>query len=239
MSATEPVKAATSKSSPAPLKRMASPEPSATPGKATAPSAAPARALKALKEIDKRYQEASSIAMDVDKTLSLGLLGKEKKSKGRLLLSKGRMRMEIDSPDKSIVVVDGKTLWIADYPSAEFKDASVQVLKGPLDSKKGAQRSFVSLLTRGGILKHFKIVGAQKDDEGRDVYFLVPNAQSFEFKRAQLTASGDGRSIAELRYWDERDNETRLRFSNVKFDVRAPAKSFEFVPPENADVTAI
>lgn len=204
-----------------------------------APAAIQAPEIEALKGIDKRYQAAKSIAMDLDKTLLLGLLGKERKSKGRLLLSKGKMRMEIESPEKSVIVVDGKMLWVADYPPAEFKNAAVQVLKGKLDSKTGVQQSFVGLLTRGGILKHFKVTGVQKDDKQRNVYFLTPAKQSFEFKRAQITATPDGKAIAELKYWDERDNETRYQFSNVKFDGSLPPKSFEFVPPENADITTL
>lgn len=193
--------------------------------------------IKALKEIDKRYQTAKSVAMDVEKTLVMGLLGKEKNSKGRLLLAQGKMRMEIESPEKSLVVVDGKTLWVADYPPAEFKNAAIQVLKGNLDSRKGAQQGFVGLLTRGGVLKHFKVTGTQQDEKGRGVYFLAPTQETFEFKRARLTLSENGKSIYELCYWDERDNETRMRFSNVKFNAPVSAKSFEFVPPTNSDVT--
>ena len=203
------------------------------------PSAAKDAELRALKSVDTRYQKASSVSMKIDKTLLIGLLGKEKKSKGTLLLSKGKMRMEIESPDKSVIVVDGKHLWVADYPAAEFKNAAVQVIKGRLDSKKSVQQSFVGLLTRGGILKHFKVAGVTKDEKDRTVYFLAPNEQTFEFKRAQMTNSDDAKSIAELRYWDERDNETRYSFSDVKFDAKVPAQSFEFVPPENADITTI
>ncbi|MCM2280307.1 MAG: outer membrane lipoprotein carrier protein LolA [Bdellovibrionaceae bacterium] len=205
----------------------------------SAPAAAQTAEMKALKTLDTRYQKARSVTMDVDKTLVLGLLGKEKKSKGHILLSRGKMRLEINAPDKSLVVVNGNNLWVADYPPAEFKNASVQVLKGQIDSKKGTQQGFVGLLTRGGVLKHFDVAGVQRDDQARSVYFLIPTQKTFEFRRAQMTLSADGRYIAELRYWDERDNETRMQFSNVKFDVPVVDTAFEFVPPENADITTL
>ena len=192
-----------------------------------------------LKELDKRYQNAKSITMTVEKNLVMGLLGKEKKSKGTLVLSKGKMRLEITEPTKSIVVIDGKTLWVADYPPEEFKNAAVQVLKGSVSAKKGANQSFVGLLTRGGLLKEFQVTGTQKEASGANVYFLTPKAQSSEFKRAQLVVSADGKTIAELRYWDERDNATKMTFSDIKFDAPVSNKTFEFTPPQNADITTI
>lgn len=193
--------------------------------------------LKALKAIDKRYQTSKSVTMDLEKTLILGLLGKEKKSKGRVLISQGKMRMEIEEPQKSLVVIDGKTVWVADWPAPEFKNAAVQVMKGSVDTSKGASQGFVGLLARGGILKHFKITAVQNDEKGRSLYFLQPSKDTIEFKRAQMTLSADGRQITALRYWDERDNETQLQFSKVVFDKVVPEKLFQFSPPANADVS--
>jgi outer membrane lipoprotein-sorting protein len=129
---------------------------------------------------------------------------------------------------------------VVDYPSEEFKDAAVQVMKGELSSKKGAQQSFVGLLTRGGILKQFSVSGVQASPaDGQATYFLQPVQQSADFKRAQLTLSSEKKQIVELRYWDERDNETRFLFSNTKFDQAVDSKLFKFTPPKNAAVTAI
>lgn len=226
-----------SKEAAAPEKKSAKTE-KAKDSKVVAPSV-DTEALKRLKTLDARYQSAKSIAMDVERNLIMGMLGKEKKAKGTLLLSKGRMRMELNDPEKSLIVIDGKTLWVADYPPAEFKNAAVQVLKGKVSSKKGASQGFVGLLTRGGVLSQFNVTGALTDRGGRSVYFLQPKAATVEFKRAQLTISADQNSIESLQFWDERDNETKLTFSNVKFDQKVDAKTFEFTPPENADVTSI
>jgi outer membrane lipoprotein carrier protein len=192
-----------------------------------------------LKIIDQHYQSAKSITMDVERKLVIGLLGKEKNAKGTLTLAKGKMRLELAQPEKSIVVVNGQSLWVADYPPAEFKNAAVQVLKGTISSKKGASQSFASLLTRGALLKEFSVTGTQQDEQKRTIFFLQPKNQTSEFKRAQLVASADGKTISELRYWDERDNATTMIFTNVEFDKPVAPKTFDFTPPENADVTTI
>ncbi len=202
-------------------------------------SAASPDHLKALGVLDKRYQSAKSVSMALEKTIVIGALEKEKKSKGRLTLSQGRMRMDIEEPDQSLVLIDGKTVWVVDYPSADFKDSPVQVMKGSVQSNKGASQSFMGLLARGGILKHFQVTAVQNDERGRPIFFLNPAKDTGEFKRAQMILSKDNKEIAELRYWDDRDNETRLVFSQVEFDKPINKKTFEFIPPPGAAISPI
>ncbi len=195
--------------------------------------------LNALSILDKRYQGAKSVSMALEKTIVIGALEKEKKSKGRLTLSQGRMRMDIEEPDQSLLLIDGKTVWVVDYPSVDFKDAPIQVLKGSVQANKGASQSFMGLLVRGGILKHFQVTAVQNDDKGRPIFFLNPSKDTGEFKRAQMILSNDKKEIAELRYWDNRDNETRLVFSKVEFDKPLDKKTFEFTPPPGAAISPI
>ncbi len=237
----------TTQSTPAPEKKIEEKKPEAKaekvkpkkPVTADAKVAAVKSDEKFLAAVDRKYQNAKSVSMDIERKLVIGLLGKEKNAKGSLLLSKGKMRMELATPEKSVVVIDGKTLWVADYPPAEFKNAAVQVLKGKITSKKAANQSFVSVLSRGGLLKEFQVTGSMRDDKQRTVLFLTPKKESAEFTRAQLVLAEDNATIAELRYWDDRDNATTMTFSNVKFDVPVSKKTFEFTPPENADITLI
>jgi len=204
----------------------------------SAPRAANDQDVKTLKAVDKRYQSATSVTMKVQRTTVLSVLGKEKTSKGELVLSKGRMRMELNEPNRSVIVIDGKNLWVADYPDPDFKSAAVQVMKGEINSKKGLEQSFVRLLTHGGILKQFMVSGVTESDN-RLTYFLLPKQHTFEFRRARLILSEDRKSIAELIYWDENDNETRMTFSNIRFNKKVPTDTFRFVPPKDADITTL
>lgn len=198
--------------------------------------------LKRLQKIDSRYQRAKSVVMEIDKTLKLGLLGRETKSKGQIQLSKGRMRLETKTPDESLVVVNKNTLWVVNFPPAEFKDkgAAVQVLKAKIDSKKGRSQNLLSLLTQGGLLKFFTVSSVQKDSEKKQVtYFLQPKQDLVEFKRAQVVVSSTKEQIIAMRYWDELDNETQFEFTKVVFDKVLSDKVFAYTPPKNADVTTM
>ena len=196
-----------------------------------------------IRAVDRRYQKAKSVAMDVTKTLKISALNRERVSKGHALTSKGRIRFEIDSPDRSLLVVDGKTAWLVNYPSEEFKGAAVQVVKTEVSSKKAQSQAIVGLLAQGQFLKHFTVVGAQVDPSGEGasniVYFLQPVAQLVEFTRAQARLSPDGKNLLELRYWDEIGNETDLNFANVRLNAPFSDSSFKYVPPKDADVTVM
>ena len=193
-----------------------------------------------IKAIDRRYRAASSVSMDLGKTLKIAALGRERSAKGRVLVAKGRMRLEIDSPDRSLLVIDRKNAWLVNYPSDEFKGAALQVVKSKVaSSKKARSQAIVGILAQGGFLKHFKVVGIASGPASGDVYYLQPDHQLVEFTRAQARLTSDGTNLQELRYWDELGNETALLFSNVRLNGPAPDASFRFVPPADADVTTL
>lgn len=190
-----------------------------------------------IKSIDQSYKNAKSITMDLKKILNVQLLDKVSKTSGKVLFSKGRMRMEMDAPDKSLVVIDKKHIWVVNYPGTEFKNSAIQVIQAEVSTKKGRSQNFLGLLTQGGILKYFNVSGVLKTTEEEEVFFLQPNQASVEFKRAQIVVNPKTKRITSLKYWDELDNETGYEFTNVQFDQRLEDKNFVYHPPKNADIT--
>lgn len=207
------------------------------------PTPRPKTDQEILKDIDAKYQKADAIAMKVDKTLKIGLLGEERKSSGSMWISEGRIRMELEGNEKSILVVNKKNLWAATYPGAEFPDAPVQVIKGEATSKKGQAKNALSLLSVGGFLRLFKPSEIKKRPDGSKAYTLLPKqGQTSDFKKAQVIVTPDAKAISELTYWDPRDNETQFLFRDVTFDKKEAFgkkfedKLFDYDPPKNAEI---
>ena len=200
------------------------------------PKQATAQDMKIIRALDGTYQKAASVKMDVDKTLKLGLLQQERKAKGSLLISSGRLRLELTGEEKTLLIVNNKNYWAVTYPSAEFKEAPVQVIEGLMGTKKGRSQSILGLLTQGGFLKFFNVSGVQKEKSGETTFFLQPQKSASEFKRAELKVSADGKEIRELHYWDERDNETLLAFKGVNFGKKPADTNFNFEAPPGAEV---
>lgn len=194
--------------------------------------------LALLKKLDQAYQQKNA-KMSVHKTIKVALLEQERKTQGQLWISKGRLRMELDGSEKTLLVVNKKYLWAITYPPAEFKDSALNVVRADVTSKKGQAQNFVALLTQGGLLKFFSATAVQRESGGNVLFFLSPKQDVSDFKRAQVTVSKDGAKLLELSYWDDRDNETHLYFSDISFTSKADEKLFEYVPPPKTDVMTI
>lgn len=191
--------------------------------------------MKLLKEVDEKYQKNHGIYLKLKKTIKLGMLGSTKESDGEVWLNQGQMRLEINKPDPSKIIAGSEYLWIESAPPAGFADEKIQVIKASLNSDRAKAQGLIQLLTKGGVLKYFKVSGVQKD-KASTTYFLQPNNQSIEFKRAQLQVSNSDKVITELRYWDQMDNETDFKFSKSEFNKMIDPKLFAYQPPPNAEV---
>ena len=176
--------------------------------------------------------------MDISKEVKLGLIGSQRKSNGKLQISKGQLRMELEGSEHTLLVINKKNVFAVTYPDKTLKGAALQVIKGDVTSKKAKKQSqssaLANLLGPGGFLKSFKATGVQSHDEGL-TYFLAPNTDS-DMTRAQLKTSKDQKELRELHYWDNRDNETIYTFQNISFDEKLDPQIFNYTPPANADV---
>jgi outer membrane lipoprotein-sorting protein len=190
---------------------------------------------KLLKTLDTVYQSKSA-EMKVEKTTKIQLLEQERKAMGMLWISAGRLRMELDGAEKSLLVINKTHLWAVTFPPAEFKEAAISVIKTTTSSKKGRSQNFVSLFSMGGIMKFFDATAAQHETNGDVLFFLSPKQEQTDFRRAQVRVSSDGKKLLALNYWDDRENETRLEFSNLKFENKMDEKLFNYTPPANAEV---
>jgi outer membrane lipoprotein-sorting protein len=190
----------------------------------------------ALKKLSAKYSSASALTMKVNKTLKLGVLEEERKSKGQLWISDGKLRMELEGAEKFLLVVNKSELFAVTFPAPEFKNAAIQVIRGETKSSKAKQQALPSLLSSGGFLKAFKATGLNLEATGEKTYFLQPVKDQADFKRAQIKVSAAGDRIDEFKYWDTQDNETTMEFSDVKFGGKLDQKLFNYTPPANADV---
>ncbi len=176
--------------------------------------------------------------MDISKDVKLGLIGTQRKSSGKLQLSKGQLRMELEGSEHTLLVINAKNVFAVTYPDKALKGAALQIIKGDVSSNKAKKQSqssaLANLLGPGGFLKSFKATGVQPNDEGL-TYFLAPIGES-DMTRAKINISKDQKEIRELHFWDARDNETTYTFKNISFGTKLDPNIFMYNPPANADV---
>jgi outer membrane lipoprotein carrier protein len=149
-------------------------------------------------------------------------------STGRVALAKpGKMRWSYETPEASLVVSDGSTLWIHDVAAREAQKLTVgeQFMSGA---------AFQFLLGDGRIVDSFA-VRAEGCGAARVKLTLTPKSDaSYEHLELDVDASsGEAHATAVV---DLFGNRTEVSFSEIRYD-RAPAASvFQFAPPPGVRV---
>jgi chaperone LolA len=188
-----------------------------------------------LRKVDQKYQQQHGIHLQMDKEITLGMLDSTKKSQGAIWLDNGKMRLEIHNPEPSKIIADQQYLWIESSPPADFENSKVQVMRASLQSKKARSQGLIQLLTQGGVLKYFRVSGIQKNEK-TTTFFLQPDKQAVEFKRAQIVVDRDSMLITSLRYWDQLDNKTTYQFKKSQFNLKVEKEKFAYKPPAGAEL---
>ena len=196
--------------------------------------------VELLKKVDAKYIAAKTVTMNVNKTDKLSALEQTKSSEGTLQMKKGMLRMELVSSEsdkeQSLVVVDGKNLWLVSPPVKDAKNSKTQVAKTKLANKKAKSHLLLQILTDGGVFRFFKVDKSVEQDD-RVVYFLKPETSMQEIQKAQVLVDKTKQVIAQFKYWDAMENETIYQFTNVEFDQTIKDSVFTYTPPKNAQVS--
>ena len=152
-------------------------------------------------------------------------------ARGRVEFAKpGRMRFEYETPEPSLVVSDGKTLWIYDPVAKE-----VQVLAVEGDFLSAAAIQF--LLGEGRLQESFEVTAKSCAPERAELE-LRPRAEA-SYERIDLVADPKSGWIRETTVRDLLGNRTRVVFEDVEAGGEPDAARFRFEPPEGVRVLTL
>jgi outer membrane lipoprotein carrier protein len=186
----------------------------------------------AIAAIQKRYESVSDLSASFVQTarpVALGgKAGRGQVSRGSVVFAKpGKMRWQYSEPEPSLVVSDGRTLWIHDPEHAEVQ--RMRVTEGYLS---GAAIQF--LIGQGDMRRDFTITGIACSKDASELE-LVPKAD-VGFEKLRVVAD---REIGELRrttIYDLLGNVTEVVFSDVRANQRPDDSVFRFEAPPGHEV---
>lgn len=188
----------------------------------------------ALQSVTKKYRNAKTVEMDVEKVVKSELLGKETKHQGKIFLGNGKFRWENDTPEKTLLVYDGKTIWSEQTPPPEF-GGPVQVARGKVD-KKTRSHILLTTLVDADVKKNFKVLSEKKDGAEMTVS-VQPLQDDLTVKDMTLKIDTKGNVLRQVSYKDDIGNVTTLNFSDVNFLKSEKKNLFKYQPPKDAQVT--
>ena len=170
-------------------------------------------------------QRTESVVMGMS---ALSDLADAEVSRGRVLLGKpGLMRWTYTEPQPSLVVSDGRTLWVYDALAR-------QVTRVPVGQQVLAGAALQFLLGEGSLLETFQIE-ASSCTPSSVVLDLQPIAPA-SYERLGLVADPKSGVIFETSIVDLFGNRTRIRFSDLITNQPIAPEQFEFVVPNGVEV---
>lgn len=194
--------------------------------KALAPSSAP------VEKVLTRYRRANAVQANVDKKVIQELMGTTTQSQGHFYFSKGKLRLEIVKPERSILVYDGRNIWL----ESQLDESQIQVSHMKAGALRRTDSLMAALFDRKEALSKFKLLKVEKI-KGDQVYSFEPKEKKKTDVR-YLEVALKGKDIHRILYKDQMENTVSFEFSDLNQKKVPPAK-FHYHPPKGASVTEL
>lgn len=184
----------------------------------------------------KPFRAAAGVTLGIKKKTVSQLLGREKISKGTLSYRKGKVRIEMESPEASLLIMDGKTIWLETQLDKEF-GGTVQVSKTKMGPIKKSNTLLASIFDNQRLTKEYKLVERKEIGEELRLSLEPRKPEGTEIQQLVLWLSSGDRRLKKLVYVDDRENEVTLELEKPKRLEGDLKKIFNYSPPEGAEVT--
>ena len=192
-----------------------------------APAPAPDCGPAVTAQVQQRYDGLRSLRArfaQVSRNVAFGGSGgpEAAPSRGRVEFAKpGRMRWEYEAPEPSLVVSDGKKLWIYDPKAKEAQVLSVE--QGFLSAA-----AIQFLLGEGRLLESFEVKALRCEPERAELE-LRPRAEA-SYERIDLVVDRKTGWIRETTVYDLLGNETHVSFDEIEPGGAPDEARFRFEP---------
>lgn len=185
----------------------------------------------AVEAVQKRYESVRDLSARFEQTsqsVALGRAGTSSASRGTVVFAKpGRMRWHYEEPEESLVVSDGRWLWI--YDPAHREAQKLEVGEAWLS---GAAIQF--LLGEGQILRDFD---ARADVcDAREAQLVLAPRRPATYEELRLRVDPRSGDVLETEVHDLLGNVTRVAFEDLEFDTDPAPELFRFQAPEGVTV---
>jgi outer membrane lipoprotein carrier protein len=139
------------------------------------------------------------------------------------------MRWEYEKPERQLVVTDGTSLWVY-----RPDDNQVMVGKAPSFFGDGKGAGFLSDIER--VRENFTITLEGMTQKSEYRLKLLPKKKTFDIAVIYLAVSSDTFDVVEVVTYNEYEDETRIRLSDIQHRKDLEDDLFRFKIPEGADI---
>ncbi|MFP6654993.1 MAG: outer membrane lipoprotein carrier protein LolA [Myxococcota bacterium] len=193
----------------------------------------PETAKQVAARIQSRYDEIRDFEANFEQVVAAvtfagqSLMSDEPKMGHVILAKPGKMRWTYQSPERSVVVSNGKWLWIYDVEGQSI--TRLEVTDGFLS---GAALQF--LLGDGDILESFDVVAVECSAE--QVTLALHPKREATYQRLGLVADPRTGDLIATSILDLFGNRTQIRFSDARLNREPAADTFEMEIPDGVEL---
>lgn len=179
------------------------------------------------KKLISKYHQKPQLKFDFVKSVKSEIMGTETSEKGKLYNSKSLFRIDVDSPNRSNVIFDGKRIWVVAYPSASL-GSEPAVTSEKFDSKSRQDNPLFSILRSKNLDKSVKIIDVKSEQSNKIFKLdLIPKSETFSDIYLVFDKSENIKSIS---YKDELSNEVKIEITKQAISEKLDPSLFVYKP---------
>ena len=186
-----------------------------------------------LASVTATYRSAGLAEMAVEKRITYEWKPKDDVSNGKIFYSHGKIRWEIDTPDKNWTICDEKTCWNIEFASKDFPDAKNKVTIAAINKKNKEQFFLLNLLNTKSPSDQFHIKSEESAD-GQVRLKLEPRKPT-GYTDIFVTVKKAQRTIKEISFKDDIGNLVKLILDVPTIKSSGDAKLFKYKPDPKKD----
>lgn len=177
-----------------------------------------------------RYKLEAPVKVKIRKRIQSPYLTKEKVSSGELKLGKNIFRLDLEKPDNSTMVLDGKNIWVEQRLDADM-GGEIQVSKFSMNETRRANAIFAVLFDNSQLEEGFKLVSVNSDDKKGKTFVYEPKKQAVDYKQLSISISPEKKQLVSFSYEDELENKVIYDFGKTTFKAKLKKWQLEYTPP--------
>lgn len=178
-----------------------------------------------------RYKSETPVKVKIRKRVQSPYLVKEKVSSGELKLDKGIFRLDLEKPDNSTMVLDGKNIWLETRLDPEM-GGQVQVSKFAMNDTRRANAVFAILFDDRDINEGFELVYIDRTDGEAKRFEYEPKTPASDYKKIAIVISKKKNQLVSFSYEDELENKVIYDFGKTEFKAKVKKWQLEYTPPK-------
>ncbi len=193
--------------------------------------------VKRVQKIFEKYWSSKSVFMKVKKKSIMGFLQKTAEHEGRLLFSKGLLRIDFAKPEEITFIFGTKKIILVKKIKQGLEEKTLVTY---MNKKRVSSHSSLMSLLFGEkkVWSKLKLTAEVSKKNLMSLHFTPVDEKSMPgVIKLAIVFDTNTEQIKAIKQWDSTENEIQFMFSSILFDVPVPKNAFRYIPPKNAEVS--